>query len=48
MNHPPKRKLRNARQAASHALISWRQYGNWGKTFLGKKPPTFGQNPLKK
>lgn len=48
MNHPLERKLRDAHQAASHALISWRQYGNWGKTFLGEKPPTFGQNPLKK
>ena len=47
MNHPLERKLRDAHAAASHALISWRQYGNWGKTFLGEDPPTFGQNPLK-
>ena len=47
MNHPLERKLRDAHQAASHALISWRQYGNWGKTFLGGEPPGFGLNPLK-
>ena len=48
MSHPLERKLRDAHQAASHALISWRQYRNWGETFLGEDPPTFGQNPLNK
>ena len=39
MSHPLERKLRDAHQAASHGAISWRHYGNFGKTFLGEDPP---------
>ena len=39
MSHPLERKLRDAHQAAAHGAISWRHYGNFGKTFLGEDPP---------
>lgn len=39
MDHPLERRLRDAHQAASHAAISYRHYGNWGRTFMGHEPP---------
>ena len=39
MSHPLERKLRDAHQAASHGAISYRNYGNVGKTLLGEEPP---------
>jgi len=39
MEHPLERKLRDAHQAAAHGGVSWRNYGNMGKTYLGEEPP---------
>tara|TARA_B100000029_G_scaffold513751_2_gene614267 strand:+ start:4848 stop:6074 length:1227 start_codon:yes stop_codon:yes gene_type:complete len=39
MGNPLERKLRDAHQAAAHGGISWRNYGNVGKTLLGEEPP---------
>ena len=39
MSHPLERKLRDAHQAAAHGAISYRNYGNVGKTLLGEEPP---------
>lgn len=38
MESPLERHLRDAQQAATHALISWRHYEDIGKTFLGEDP----------
>lgn len=38
-NHPLERKLRDAHQAAAHGGVSWRHFGNLGKTYLGYDPP---------
>ena len=39
MDSPLERQLRDAQQAATHALISWRHYEDIGKTFVGHDPP---------
>ena len=39
MGNSLERKLRDAHQAAAHGGISWRNYGNVGKTLLGEEPP---------
>ena len=39
MDSPLERQLRDAHQAANHALISYRHYEDLGKTFVGHKPP---------
>ena len=39
MDSPLERKLRDAHQAATHALISYRHYENIGKTWVGHDPP---------
>ncbi len=39
MDSPLERKLRDAHQAATHALISYRHYEELGKTFVGHEPP---------
>jgi alkylation response protein AidB-like acyl-CoA dehydrogenase len=39
MDHPLERKLRDAQQAATHALISYRHFENLGKTWMGHEPP---------
>ena len=39
MDSPLERKLRDAQQAATHALISYRHYEELGKTFVGHEPP---------
>lgn len=39
MDSPLERQLRDAHQAANHALISYRHYEDLGKTFLGHAPP---------
>ena len=39
MSHPLERKLRDAHQAAAHGGVSWRHYGNLGRTWLGEDPP---------
>ena len=38
MDSPLERKLRDAQQAANHALISYRHYEQLGKTFVGYEP----------
>jgi indole-3-acetate monooxygenase len=38
MDSPLERQLRDAQQAANHALISYRHYEQLGKTFLGHDP----------
>ncbi|MFT7218699.1 MAG: alkylation response protein AidB-like acyl-CoA dehydrogenase [Candidatus Azotimanducaceae bacterium] len=38
MDSPLERQLRDAQQAANHALISYRHYEELGKTFLGHDP----------
>ena len=38
MDSPLERQLRDAQQAANHALISYRHYENIGKTFFGHEP----------
>ncbi len=38
MDSPLERKLRDAQQAATHALISWRHLEELGKTFVGHDP----------
>jgi len=38
MDSPLERQLRDAQQAANHALISYRHYENLGKTFVGHGP----------
>ena len=38
MDSPLERQLRDAHQAANHALISYRHYEGLGKTFLGYEP----------
>lgn len=38
MDSPLERQLRDAHQAANHALISYRHYEDLGKTFLGHDP----------
>lgn len=38
MDSPLERQLRDAQQAANHALISYRHYENLGKTFVGHEP----------
>ncbi len=38
MESPLERKLRDAQQAATHTLISWRHYEDLGKTFVGHDP----------
>jgi Acyl-CoA dehydrogenase, C-terminal domain len=46
MDSPLERRLRDAHQAATHAAISYRHYGNLGATFLGNEPPpNFGARP---
>ena len=45
MDSPLERKLRDAHQAAAHAAISYRNYENLGKTFLGHLPPTAAVAP---
>ena len=39
MDSPLERQLRDAHQAANHALISYRHYEDLGKTFVGYEPP---------
>jgi alkylation response protein AidB-like acyl-CoA dehydrogenase len=39
MDSPLERQLRDAQQAANHALISYRHYEELGKTFVGYEPP---------
>ena len=39
MDSPLERKLRDAHQSATHALISYRHYENIGKTWVGHDPP---------
>ena len=39
MDSPLERQLRDAHQAATHSLISYRHYEDLGKTFLGHEPP---------
>jgi len=39
MDSPLERQLRDAQQAATHALISYRHYEDLGKTFVGYEPP---------
>ena len=39
MDSPLERQLRDAHQAANHALISYRHYEEIGKTFVGHEPP---------
>ena len=39
MDSPLERQLRDAQQAANHALISYRHYEQLGKTFVGYEPP---------
>ncbi|MBM4204740.1 MAG: hypothetical protein FJ194_11405 [Gammaproteobacteria bacterium] len=39
MDSPLERQLRDAHQAANHALISWKHYEDLGKTFVGHPPP---------
>lgn len=39
MDSPLERQLRDAQQAANHALISYRHYEELGKTFVGHEPP---------
>jgi indole-3-acetate monooxygenase len=39
MDSPLERQLRDAHQAANHALISYRHYEDIGKTFVGHEPP---------
>lgn len=42
MDSPLERQLRDAHQAANHALISYRHYEDLGKTFVGYEPsPTY-------
>jgi hypothetical protein len=42
MDSPLERQLRDAQQAANHALISYRHYENIGKTFFGHdKDPSY-------
>ena len=42
LESPLERHLRDAQQAATHALISWRHYEDIGKTFVGHDPsPTY-------
>ena len=41
MDSPLERRLRDAHQAAAHAIISWRQYRNLGSAALGNEPPPF-------
>ena len=44
MESPLQRHLRDAQQAATHTLISWRHYEDIGKTFVGhepSRPPTW-------
>ena len=38
MDSPLERQLRDAQQAANHALISYRHYEQLGKTFVGYEP----------
>ena len=38
MDSPLERQLRDAQQAATHALISYRHYEDLGKTFVGHEP----------
>jgi hypothetical protein len=38
MDSPLERQLRDAYQAANHALISYRHYEELGKTFVGYQP----------
>ena len=38
MESPLERQLRDAQQAANHTLISWRNYEDIGKTFVGHDP----------
>ena len=38
LESPLERHLRDAQQAATHALISWRHYEDIGKTFVGHDP----------
>ena len=45
MDSPLERKLRDAHQAATHALISYRHYENIGKTFVGHDPPPNYRQP---
>ena len=40
MDSPLERQLRDAHQAANHALISYRHYEVLGKTFVGYEPPS--------
>jgi alkylation response protein AidB-like acyl-CoA dehydrogenase len=39
IDSPLERQLRDAQQAANHALISYRHYEELGKTFVGHEPP---------
>ncbi len=39
MDSPLERQLRDAHQAANHALISYRHYEDLGRTFVGHEPP---------
>ena len=39
MDSPLERQLRDAQQAANHALISYRHYEELGKTFVGHEQP---------
>ncbi len=41
LDSPLERRLRDAHQAASHAIISWRHYRHLGSTYLGHEPPAF-------
>ena len=45
MDSPLERKLRDAHQAATHALISYRHYENIGKTWVGHDPPLNYRQP---
>ena len=45
MDSPLERKLRDAHQAATHALISYRHYENIGKTWVGHDPPPNYREP---
>ena len=45
MDSPLERKLRDAHQAATHALISYRHYENIGKTWVGHDPPPNYRQP---
>ncbi|MFN0095205.1 MAG: acyl-CoA dehydrogenase family protein [Dehalococcoidia bacterium] len=45
MDSPLERKLRDAHQAAAHAAISYRNYEQLGKTFLGHAPAAVPVDP---